>query len=139
MDQKLPYYMAYPTPLLYDDERRDRMDFEYMKSMYPDAAKQLLPYIEDECDRVAYEGSVMFDEYPDKTGIEQIAARIYDKAKYLENFFMPVYEEDEVFEASKHCTSCRGQDNWLKNLIQVVLLGEMNYRRQRYYQKKSKK
>ena len=64
MDQKLPYYMAYPTPLLYDDERRDRMDFEYMKSMYPDAAKQLLPYIEDECDRVAYEGSVMFDEYP---------------------------------------------------------------------------
>ena len=48
MDQKLPYYMAYPTPLLYDDERRDRMDFEYMKSMYPDAAKQLLPYIEDE-------------------------------------------------------------------------------------------
>ena len=28
MDQKLPYYMAYPTPLLYDDERRDRMDFE---------------------------------------------------------------------------------------------------------------
>ena len=139
MDQKLPYYMAYPTPLLYDDERRERMDFEYMKSMYPDAAKQLLPYIEDECDRVAYEGSVMFDEYPDKTGVEQIAARIYDKAKYLENFFMPVYEEDEVFEASKHCTSCRGQDNWLKNLIQVVLLGEMNYRRQRYYQKKSKK
>ena len=59
MDQKLPYYMAYPTPLLYDDERRDRMDFEYMKSMYPDAAKQLLPYIEDECDRVAYEGSVI--------------------------------------------------------------------------------
>ena len=55
MDQKLPYYMAYPTPLLYDDERRERMDFEYMKSMYPDAAKQLLPYIEDECDRVEYE------------------------------------------------------------------------------------
>ena len=59
MDQKLPYYMAYPTPLLYDDERRERMDFEYMKSMYPDAAKQLLPYIEDECDRVAEKDQVI--------------------------------------------------------------------------------
>ena len=79
MDQKLPYYMAYPTPLLYDDERRDRMDFEYMKSMYPDAAKQLLPYIEDECDRVAYEGSVMFDEYPDRVMVQKLCDDIYNK------------------------------------------------------------
>ena len=79
MDQKLPYYMAYPTPLLYDDERRERMDFEYMKSMYPDAAKQLLPYIEDECDRVAYEGSVMFDEYPDRVMVQKLCDDIYNK------------------------------------------------------------
>ena len=81
MNQKLPYYMAYPTPLLYDDERRDRMDFEYMKSMYPDAAKQLLPYIEDECDRVAYEGSVMFDEYPDQLQLHLMGRRVYDRAE----------------------------------------------------------
>lgn len=38
MDTKLPYYMAYPMPLLYDDERIDRRDFEYMKSLYPETA-----------------------------------------------------------------------------------------------------
>ena len=27
MDQKLPYYMAYPMTLDYDDERIERMDF----------------------------------------------------------------------------------------------------------------
>ena len=65
MDYRLPYYMAYPMPLQYDDERIEQRDFEYMKSMYPETAKRLLPYVEDECDRMAYEGSVVYDEYPD--------------------------------------------------------------------------
>ena len=58
--------MAYPMPLQYDDERIEQRDFEYMKSMYPETAKRLLPYVEDECDRMAYEGSVVYDEYPDQ-------------------------------------------------------------------------
>ena len=65
MDEKLPYYMAYPMPLLYDDERQNQRDYEYMKSVYPGTAKRLIPYIEEECDRLEYMGSVMYDEYPD--------------------------------------------------------------------------
>ena len=48
MNQKLPYYMAYQMPLAYDDERVERMDLEYMKSLYPALAKRILPYIEEE-------------------------------------------------------------------------------------------
>ena len=66
MDEKLPYYMAYPMPLLYDDERQNQRDYEYMKSVYPGTAKRLMPYIEEECDRLEYMGSVMYDEYPDR-------------------------------------------------------------------------
>ena len=62
MDEKLPYYMAYPMPLLYDDERQNQRDYEYMKSVYPGTAKRLIPYIEEECDRLEYMGSVMYDE-----------------------------------------------------------------------------
>ena len=47
--------MAYPMPFSYDDERTERMDFEYLKSMYPDAAKRIMPYVEEECDRMEYE------------------------------------------------------------------------------------
>ena len=39
MNQKLPYYMVYPMPLAFDDERIERMDFEYMKSLYRDIPK----------------------------------------------------------------------------------------------------
>ena len=35
MNEKLPYYMAYPMPFSFDDERIERMDLEYLKSMYP--------------------------------------------------------------------------------------------------------
>ena len=61
MDEKLPYYMAYPMPLLYDDERQNQRDYEYMKSVYPGTAKRLIPYIEEECDRLEYTGSVMYE------------------------------------------------------------------------------
>ena len=115
MDQKLPYYMAYPTPLLYDDERRERMDFEYMKSMYPDAAKQLVPYIEDECDRVAYEGSVMFDEYPDKYTLQAICRTIYRKVNDLEELKGTSCCKDPVYQ-----------------MIEVMLLNEIYKRRCRY-------
>ena len=35
-----------------------------MKSMYPMSAKKILPYVEEECDRMEYEGSMIYDEYP---------------------------------------------------------------------------
>lgn len=31
MNEKLPYYMAYPMPFSFDDERIERMDLEYLK------------------------------------------------------------------------------------------------------------
>ena len=51
MENKLPFYMAYPVPLLYNDDRNARRDYDYMKSIYPDTAKRVLPYMEEECDR----------------------------------------------------------------------------------------
>ena len=53
MDQKLPYYMAYPMTLDFEDERAERMDYEYLRSMYPEIPKTILPYVEEECDRMA--------------------------------------------------------------------------------------
>ena len=75
MNQKLPYYMVYPMPLAFDDERIERMDFEYMKSLYPDVPKRILPYIEEECDRMEYENSMVYDEYPDKLQLGLMCGR----------------------------------------------------------------
>ena len=116
MDEKLPYYMAYPMPLLYDDERQNQRDYEYMKSVYPGTAKRLIPYIEEECDRLEYMGSVMYDEYPGRLQLLLLCRRIYNRAKADET------KKDEAKEGEE-------TGEWLQNLIQVMTYQELCQRR----------
>ena len=78
MNHKLPYYMAYPMPFAYDDDKIERRDMEYMQSMYPDIPKRILPYVEEECDRMEYDRSMIYDEYPDKLQLRMMCSRIYE-------------------------------------------------------------
>lgn len=121
MDYRLPYYMAYPMPLQYDDERIERRDFEYMKSMYPMAVKRILPYVEEECDRMSYEGSVIYDEYPDQLQIRLMCNRIYDKVKKMK----PYDDEEMEMQVSRN-------DDWLRDLVQIMLFQELFQRRSRH-------
>lgn len=121
MDYRLPYYMAYPMPLQYDDERIERRDFEYMKSMYPMAVKKILPYVEEECDRMAYEGSVIYDEYPDQLQIRLMCNRIYDKVKKMK----PYDDEEMKMQVSRN-------EDWLRDLVQIMLFQELFQRRNRH-------
>ena len=121
MDYRLPYYMAYPLPLQYDDERIERRDYEYMKSMYPMAVKRILPYVEEECDRMSYEGSMIYDEYPDQLQIYLMCNRIYDKVKKMK----PYDDVEMEMQASRN-------DDWLKDLVQIMLFQELFQRRNRH-------
>lgn len=125
MDYRLPYYMAYPMPLQYDDEKMEQRDFEYMKSMYPMAVKKILPYVEEECDRMAYHGSVIYDEYPDQLQIYMMCNRIYEKLKKQKP--RDDYEmEMQIFSEKEH----------LKELVQILLFQEIFRRRNRYRRSK---
>lgn len=126
MDYRLPYYMAYPMPLQYDDERIEHRDFEYMKSMYPETAKRLLPYVEDECDRMAYEGSVVYDEYPDQLQMRMMCRRIYDRVKELDG----IEPEEMQMEAQEHMgIRRRRKEDWLGDMIQIMVYQELFRRR----------
>lgn len=73
--------MAYQMPLREEDEINLNRDYAYMKSLYPDMAKRVLPYVEDECDRLEYAGSMMYDEYPDPLTLRLACRRVYDQVK----------------------------------------------------------
>lgn len=118
MDYRLPYYMAYPMPLVFDDERIERRDFEYMKSMYPMTVKRILPYVEEECDRMSYEGSMIYDEYPDQLQIYLMCGRIYNRIK----------DSATQEEAELEMQAARDDDR-LRDLIQVILFQELFRRR----------
>ena len=57
----------------------DERDMEYMKRMYPELNQRIQKHIEYECDRMDYNGSPMYNEYPDQEMIEQMIDRVYER------------------------------------------------------------
>ena len=133
MEHKLPYYMAYPMDLKeYGEEKRDRRDVEYMKSMYPMSAKKILPYVEEECDRMEYEGSMIYDEYPDRLLLYLMAGRIYDKMKEGEKKEIAMEIEKEQVETQELKRKKKDREETLMDLVQILLYQEIVQRRCRH-------
>ena len=77
----LPFYMAYPMPLFYQEQDTVTRDLEYLQEMYPMEAKRYQKVIAEILDRLDYEGSVIYDEYPDKWQIYRLTQVVLDKLK----------------------------------------------------------
>ena len=124
-----PVYPANMYPQAYLDEMQNERDMKKMKELYPEVAKDVLSVVEDECDQMEYDGSMMFDEYPDKVMFEQIKNRIYDKVQ--EKY--PVEEEDDRDQAmvmqQEVYRRYPPRKNWLGDIIEVLLYQEMYRRR----------
>lgn len=77
---RTPFYMSYPLQNVYMTELEYERDMERMKELYPQEAKRIQKLVEEECDKLEYEGSMMFDEYPDRVMLRVICDRIYQLA-----------------------------------------------------------
>lgn len=118
---------AYPN--VYLEEMETERDMQKLKEMYPEVAKDILVHVEDECDKMEYDGSLMFDAYPDRVMLMRIRDNIYDKVKDK----YPVEEMDDRDEAMEMQQEGRRRypprKNWLGDLIDVLLFQEMHHRR----------
>ena len=54
-------------------------DFAYFKSLYPAACKQMQLCVEAVCDELEYEGSPIYDEYPDRFMLYHICSQIKEE------------------------------------------------------------
>lgn len=77
----LPFYMAYPLPLYYQPEDSVTRDLEYLQQMYPSQAKKYQKMIAETLDHIDYEGSMIYDEYPDKWQIYRLTQMIVEKIR----------------------------------------------------------
>lgn len=128
MNEKLPYYMAYPMPFSFDDERVERMDFEYLKSMYPKIPKRILPYVEEECDRMEYENSMVYDMYPDKLQLKLMCARVCDNVRRYEHICREDGGDTEAEDADT-AENAKPEMQNLRDLVEVMLFQELYKRR----------
>lgn len=80
MDQRriLPFYMAYPFAI--DDQKEDKIlrDLAYFNQLYPAKAKILQRRVAGIVDKMDYETSMIYDEYPDKMRLVRLAETILD-------------------------------------------------------------
>ena len=75
-ERPLPFYMAYPGCL---DPAREEMvlqDMEYLQQMYPADVKRYQRRIAQILDKTDYEGSMIYDEYPDRCCLQHLADSI---------------------------------------------------------------
>ena len=93
----------------------ERRDYEYMKSLYPNTARKLIPFVEEECDRCECPCSMMYDEYPDRLQLRMMCRRICDKVR-----------KERMIDLEKEGAS---DDKWLQELVEVMLYQELYKRR----------
>ncbi len=129
--------IVYPN---YGNDMENQADVRYMKEMYPDLAKKIQVYVDEECDRMEYDGSIMFDEYPDRVLIYQIVRRVLDRLMadggIPESWRRDNNAMDDSQEEAVEAMACRGQccggncrNQGMEDFIQVILLNEMFKRR----------
>lgn len=101
--------MTFPLELKEMGRNEKMFDNKYL---YPPEIKEMQMEIEDICDKMEYDGSMMYDECPDKVTVEKIAKKMCKK----EEFNKCCDEKDK---------------KWFAALVQVMLCNEMAYRRNR--------
>lgn len=113
MDKKNCYLkgnmMTFPLELTETGRSEKMFDNKYL---YPPEIKDLQMEVEELCDKMEYDGSVMYDECPDKVTVERIVNKLCKKDSF---------------------SSCCGESDkkWFVALVQVMLCNEMAYRRNR--------
>ncbi len=138
MDREFrPYYMQIPFLDRWGEAGEERRDIEYMKRFYPKTMRNFQRIIEDECDKLEYDGSILYDEYPDSVGFLMLVNRICDKIKKAdteavvnEEFQMEDDGHGNVESGGGPINSRKENDIYnLKNIISVMLSSEIYHSR----------
>ena len=130
-EQPFPFYMTYPFWFPMEQEREQERDMQLMKSYYSRKAARIQEKVERECDRMEYDGSMMFDEYPDKFMMEHLCRKIENEVREEEER-ASLEEQQNNGDRSEVEMTVRRDGDGLRDLIGDLLFNEMFRRRCRH-------
>ena len=76
-----PFFMTLPGYPGRMDENEILNDLEYLQQTYPGEVRRCQRRIAEILDKYDYEGSMIYDEYPDRLQIQMICDRVYVQVK----------------------------------------------------------
>ena len=111
----LPFFMAYPGYSGRISDTAVIQDLEYLQQTYPNTVKKYQRRIAEILDKLDYDGSMIYDEYPDKMSIQRLANSMINIFKN---------EENEIGEK-------KDDNEWarLNDIVQILLCNEIYKRR----------
>lgn len=130
-------------------------EYVYMKGLYPLTLRKIQSEVDDCLDHLEYEGSAMFDQYPDRVYLDALTDSVYNKVKYLDAENVPLHSEsiEPEFVEATNCRcrccmptplpqpvadyTCTGKPNWLRGTIHLMICNEICCRRRRYRHRKN--
>lgn len=110
--------MTYPIPMFWEEEDTASRDLDYLVQLYPEQAKKYRQRISRMLDGMDYQGSMIYDEYPDRLALLRLAESVQARIRQEE-------EEEQGRETSVEDSRDR------KTLIQILLYYEIFRRRRR--------
>ena len=113
----LPFYMTHPGYLSQEQENAILKDLEYLQQTYPSEVKRYQRKVAEILDKVDYEGSMIYDEYPDRYTIGRWARTIVEMLK------------KEEMQSQTDTPATLEKWRWMEDMIQVLLCNEIYKRR----------
>lgn len=147
-----PVIPAYPF-YGYDNSEELDKDVDCMKSLHSKTMRIIQQEVDEECDKLEYEGSCMFDTFPDQVHLGTIIDAIYDRLKDRD---WENSSDELVSSEHREYQPCRGpycpppprpsrpsrpprpdyrpdgRPDWMRDLISSLLYEEMIHRRRRH-------
>ena len=135
--------------------KQDEEDLARMKELYPARIREILAEVERACDTMEYEGSIMFDEMPEKQRILDMADGIRRKMEgQMEKWEQEQsrLQEEDIYVMNHEYGVSQSRppqpppgpsrppmppqpprpSDWFGDLVQVLLQNEMYHRRCRH-------
>lgn len=140
----IPMYPEYA----YDNADELDMDVEQIKEMQPQAVRRIQREVDEECDKLEYEGSCMFDECLSREYLDTIIDAIYERLMSdmegmevkAEQMNLPPWGPPPFRPPMGPGPQRPGRPDfrpdknpdWMRHLISNVLFNEMLHRRRRF-------
>ena len=105
-----PFYTSIGDQVLLSGESMQEREFALMKSYFPETARKIQEKVEEECELLDYEGSRIYDEYPDRLMMRVLGNGIFHRMQ-------------------KEAAAREIPSGFLEDLVQVLLYQEILRRR----------
>ncbi|MDL2301616.1 hypothetical protein LJC58_04585 [Lachnospiraceae bacterium OttesenSCG-928-D06] len=113
----LPFYMTYPGPCGAKQDDTIIRDLEYLNQTYPGAVKKYQKRIIEILDKMDYEGSMIYDEYPDRYSLQRLT----------KNIITIMQREEE--ECEPECPTSPEKWEWMVDMVHLLVCNEIYKRR----------